>query len=223
MLTQTNYTISVDKVQEAITQIPTDDFRFTINQPTGDFFYDKWKLKDEFKGTIWEELYNSLPVHKGEARIINLDPASCYQIHSDIDDRYHLNLTGEACYLIDFDYNSLHKLSADGIWYEMDAGRLHSAGNFGRSVRAQLVIRKLLLANELSDPVTITLTSTITSKDDTRFMFDQNISNWLNCANKKMIINNFKVSQSSVSFNLERAYLTELQHVLINGFSMEVK
>jgi hypothetical protein len=81
----------------------------------------------------------------------------------------------------------------------------------------------LLLANELSDPVTITLTSTITSKDDTRFMFDQNISNWLNCANKKMIINNFKVSQSSVSFNLERAYLTELQHVLINGFSMEVK
>ena len=92
MLSKTNHTVDISLFQEACDQLPSRDMKTTINCPTGNFFYDAWKLKEEFKGTVWETLYNSLPVAKGEARIIILDPAHCYQTHADIDDRYH-NMT----------------------------------------------------------------------------------------------------------------------------------
>lgn len=222
MIQQTNYNISISKLQEALTQLPKLDFRTSINEPTGNFFYDKWKLKEEFVGTVWEDVYNSLPVDKGEARIINLNPATCYQIHADIDDRYHLNLSGEACYLLDFDKNELHKLSTDGIWYDMDAGRLHSASNFGRLVRTQLVVRKLLTRNNLSDTVTVQLTSIDLSKDDARFIFDQTVSVWLNRANKLSLITDFAVNGNTVRFKVERNCISELQSLLVSNFKMEV-
>jgi hypothetical protein len=222
MIQQTDYTVSVDKLQESLSQLPNFDFRTAINKPAGNFFYDAWVLKDEFIGTVWEDVYNSLPVNKGEARIINLNPATCYQIHADIDDRYHLNLSGEACYLLDFDKNELHKLSTDGTWYDMDAGRLHSASNFGRLIRTQLVVRKLLTRNNLSDPVTVQLTSIGLSKDDARFIFDQTVSVWLNRANKLSLITDFAVNGSTVKFKAERNCISELQALLVSNFKMEV-
>ena len=222
MIHQTNYTISVDKLQEALIQLPNFDFRTAINEPTGNFFYDQWKLKEEFVGTVWEEIYNSLPVDKGEARIINLNPATCYYSHADIDDRYHLNLNGEACYLIDFDNDKMHKLSTDGIWYDMQAGRLHSAGNFGRIIRTQLVIRKLLIKNKLIDPVAIELQSIDLSPGDARFIFDQTISGWLNSANKKSQLADFTVNGDSVRFKVERECVDHLKSLLTNKFKLEL-
>ena len=144
MLTPTNYTVESILFQEACRSLPNEVMKTTINKPTGNFFYDPWILKDEYKGTVWETLYNSLPVVKGEARIIILDPRQCYQVHADIDDRYHLNILGDNSYLIDLVRDIMHPLAQDGIWYDMDASFLHTATNFGRRARVQLVVRKLL-------------------------------------------------------------------------------
>jgi hypothetical protein len=220
MLTQTNYTVDLKLFQEACYSLPSAGMKTTINQPTGDFFYDPWIIKDEYKGTVWETLYDSLLVAKGEARIIILDPNQCYQIHADIDDRYHLNILGEQCYLIDLVTTQLHKLAQDGIWYDMDAGVLHTATNFGRRARVQLVVRHLLKQNKLTDPVDITLSTTISNTDDARFIFDNTISTWLNNANKAGFINSFVHSSVSIKFNIEKNKLDSLKHILPNEFKI---
>jgi hypothetical protein len=204
MLSKTNYSVDVKLLQEANIQSSNEGMKTTINQPTGDFFYDPWILKDEYKGTVWETLYNSLPVTKGEARIIILDPGQCYQTHADIDDRYHLTIQAEKCYLIDLDFDETHELDSDGIWYEMDAGLLHTATNFGRCARVQLVVRKLLKKNKLKTPVEIALSTTISNTDDARFVFDNTLSPWFNEANKLGFINNFDHSPISIKFNIDR-------------------
>jgi hypothetical protein len=222
MLTKLQYTVSKELLQEAATFASTADFKTTINEPSGRFFYDPWIIRSEYKDTVWEKILNTLPDNFGEARIINLDPAACYQTHADIDDRYHLNISGEECYLIDFDNSNLHKLSTDGNWYSMDAGRLHSAGNFGRQYRVQLVVRQLLKEVTLADPVLVRLTSTGLSKDDTRFLFDQTVSSWLNRANKEQLISDFKFNHGSVEFNIERNHIDKLQNILIKEFNLEI-
>jgi hypothetical protein len=220
MLTPTNYTVDTSLFQQACNSLPKSDMKTTINQPTGDFFYDPWVLKDEYKDTVWETLYNSLSVIKGEARIIILDPARCYQIHSDIDDRYHLNILGEECYLIDLVREQLHRLAQDGMWYDMDAGMLHTAANFGRRARVQLVVRKLLKRNKLVNPVAVTLSTTITNPDDARFVFDNTISPWLNESNKLGFINDFSYSATGVKFNVEQTKLDSLRNILTSEFIM---
>lgn len=218
MLTKTYYTVNSSLFQEACNQLPTRNMKTAINEPTGSFFYDPWVLKTEYNGTVWETLYNSLPVVKGEARIIILDPAQCYQIHADIDDRYHLNILGEECYLMDLVREQMHRLEQDGIWYNMDASCLHTATNFGRRSRIQLVVRQLLKQNKLTDPVEISLSTTISNTDDARFVFDNKLSPWFNKANKLGFINNFSYSQTLIKFNIEKSKLSELKNSLTNEF-----
>jgi hypothetical protein len=220
MLTNTNYTVDPKLLQEACHSLPTAGMKTTINQPTGNFFYDPWILKDEFIGTIWETLYNSLPVIKGEARIIILDPGRCYQVHADIDDRYHLNLQGEECFLINLVQEQMYKLSQDGIWYDMNAGFLHTATNFGRCIRAQIVVRKLLKNNKLTVPVPISLITTISNLDDARFLFDSTLSPWLNEANKLGFINGFEHSAVTIKFNIEKNKLDMLKSILPPEFQI---
>ena len=215
MISQTNYTVNVQLLQEACAALPDQDMKTTINKPTGNFFYDSWVLKDEYKGTVWETLYESLPMSKGEARIIILDPGQCYQSHADIDDRYHLNILGDNCYLIDLVRETMHPLSQDGVWYDMDASFLHTATNFGRCARIQLVVRKLLKKNNLlHDPISVRLESTLDNKDYARYLFDNNVSPWLNQANKSGIINNFAYTREHVTFDIEADKLNSLAHIL---------
>jgi hypothetical protein len=192
--------------------------RTTINQPTGDFFYDPWVIKEEYKGTVWETIYNSLPISKGEARIIILDPKQCYQIHADIDDRYHLNILGENCYLIDLVRETMHPLTQDGIWYNMDASFLHTATNFGRRARVQVVVRHLLKKNKLKNPVAVSIATNLDNANHARHLFDNTLSPWLNEANKAGIINNFNYSPIGVKFNLEQDKLEYLKHILPEEF-----
>ena len=220
MLSKTNYTVDVSLFREACFQSANEEMRTTINQPTGSFFYDPWVLKDEYKGTAWETLYNSLPVSKGEARIIVLKSNQCYQIHADIDDRYHLNIQGEACYLIDLVRDQMFPLEQDGIWYNMDAGFLHTAANFGRRARIQLVVRHLLKKNKLVEPVEVTLSTTISNTNDSRFIFDNTLSPWFNEANKLGFINNFSYSTLGVKFDIEKNKLDSLEHVLPTEFKL---
>ena len=220
MLTKTHYTVDPKILQEVIIQSSNEGMKTTINRPSGCFFYDPWILKDEYKGTIWETLYNSLPVNKGEARIIILKSNQCYQIHADIDDRYHLNLRGESCYLIDLIREQIYLLEQDGIWYNMDAGFLHTATNFGRLPRIQLVVRHLLKQNKLIDPIKVSLATTIANIEDARFLFDNTLSPWFNEANKLGFINDFDHSPIAINFNIERSKLDCLKNMLPEEFKL---
>jgi hypothetical protein len=220
MLAKTKYTVDISLFQKAGFQSANEEMKTTINQPTGHFFYDPWVIKDEYKGTDWETLYNSLPVSKGEARIIILKSNQCYQTHADIDDRYHLNITGEHCYLIDLIHTRMYPLEQDGIWYNMDAGCQHTATNFGRRPRIQLVVRHLLTKNKLLDPVAVTLSTTIDNADESRFIFDNTLSPWLNKANKAGFINNFSHVITGIKFDIEKDKFDSLKNILPKEFKI---
>lgn len=220
MLQRTPYLVPKELIALATESLPSDEFRHTLNEPTGNFFYDKWQLKEEYKGTVWEQLLSCLP-DIGEARIILLDPGKCYQSHADIDDRYHLNLSGTQSFLVNIETESMEKLVCDGTWYHMNAGSLHSAVNFGRTVRAQLVVRELLTKNKLKDPVPVAIVSEGVTADHARFVFDNTISPWLNLANKNGIITDFAPSSTEVHVTIERKFITDLFNILPAHFRIE--
>jgi hypothetical protein len=210
MITNTHYTVNQNLLQQALEALPNDDFKMSINKPTGDFFYDPWEIKEEYKDTVWGLLISALPKFIGEARIIILKPATNYQTHSDIDDRYHLNISGEHCYLVDMNLGKLHLLEPDGIWYSMDAGKLHSAVNFGRKSRVQLVVRQLLTNSEIDNPVHVTVINNKLSKDDARFVFDNTVSPWLNKVQKQNKLANFSFKDQVVTFQTTHDLASEL-------------
>jgi hypothetical protein len=221
MIKPTNYKIDPGIFKEACNQLPKGQMKTTINQPTGDFFYDLWILKDEYKNTVWQTIYDSLPAVKGEARIIILDPGQCYQSHADIDDRYHLNILGDESFLIDLVRERMHRLAADGIWYDMDAGWHHTAANFGRTCRIQLVVRKLLTRQKLTDPIRVKL-SPVTPHIDSRFIFDHTISPWLNLTNKSKRLSNFKFDGQTVSMDIDQQSFDTLKEIVPDGFKLEL-
>lgn len=222
MLAITTFKVNTDLIDRALQQIPGDEFKFILNKPTGNFFYDPWQLKDEFKGTVWEQIYDSLPVKKGEARIIRLLNAQCYSSHADIDDRYHLNLSGENSYLIDLANQQMHKLSKDGIWYDMNAGMRHTAANFGNRPRYQLVVRQLLNRSYKEDLIKVRITSNITDLEDARYEFDNVFSPFLNAANRNLDIDNFEHTQSYVQFSVVDSLLERIRELAQNKFNVEI-
>lgn len=222
MLEKLNYKVPILLLEKALYEIKNSEFRTTLNIPTGDFFYDKWVLQEQYKETIWETILSTLPIEIGEARIIILQPGTCYHSHSDIDNRYHLNISGDYSYLIDLDSNSMHVTTMDGIWYEMNTNLHHVAANFGSHDRIQLVIRKLLHRSTLKKPIKISIIPNIIS-DQLRFIFDDTISPWLNIANKKGIIQNFSTDfKEKVWLDIEENYIDDLLNVMPNAFKIEI-
>ena len=220
MLKRTDYQIPKELIDLALTQIPSDDFRYTINKPTGSFFYDLWEIKDEFKGTAWQSILDSLPEEIGEARIIILEPGRCYQAHADLDDRYHLNLLGDESYLVDLENTTLHKLFTDGFWYNMNAGVRHTAMNVGYSTRVQLVVRHLLKDNTLKNPVSVKIVFNGADKDHARFAFDREVSPLINRFNKEGIMNKFEHTDTFVRFDIENSFKDVLVRSLSENFKV---
>lgn len=218
MLVTTKFRISVDIINDLIQPYLGSEGKIDISEPTGDFFYDPWKLKKEFLNSNWQIIWDSLPVDKGEARIIIMNSPKCYTKHADIDDRFHLNLFGDEDYLIDFDNKNLYKIIKDGFWYEMDAGKIHTAISVGKYQRAQLVIRKLLNKNKLKFPKKIFLKGT---DEYSRYDFDISLSPWLNKANKLGIISNFKINDGIVIFEIEEDHVKSLLDVVPKNFEIE--
>lgn len=221
MLKKTSYQIPKELIEQALKQLPSDNFRYTINNPTGRFFYDPWEVKEEFKNTPWQEILDLLEAPIGEARIIILDPGKCYQAHADLDDRYHLNLMCDEAYLVDLENNELHKLQTDGIWYDMDAGRRHTAMNVGRRTRVQLVVRHLLKNNKLNNAAPIKIVFTDMTEDHARFTFDELLSPLLNRLNKIGAINDFEYSKTHVKMSIEAEFIPMLETVLPTNFRLE--
>lgn len=219
MLKPTDYKVNQDLLHQAIRHADNDEFKLVLNSPTGDFFYDPWRIKPEFADTIWEKILNTLPYDKGEARIITLKPGSCYYSHADADDRWHLNLQSDHGFICDLDLQKMHLLAPDGIWYSMNAGRKHSAVNFGNKDRIQLVVRQLLKRNQLNDPVSVKIVLK-TAAPDFRYQFDSTVSPWLNRANKQGIIANFKFSETEISLDIEQHALKSLQQITPDIFEV---
>jgi len=217
MLQSLPHTVSESLLQEAQSSIPDIATKLALNEPTGNFFYDPWKVKDEFKNTVWEKVLNTLPILIGEARIIILDHGTTYMSHTDIDDRYHLNLKGQYSYLIDIDSQEMFLTEQDCKWYEMDTGKRHVAANFGSYERIQLVIRKLLHNADLKDFKTVTIKPICVNP---RFEFDDIISPWLNTVNKRELMSNFIVSEDGVSFNLDNSVANELDFIPTDKFKV---
>ena len=222
MLEPTNYTVPQELLQEAIASIPNIDSRLALNQPTGKFFNDPWEIKPEFKGTVWETILNILDEPKGEARLIKLVQGESYPSHADIDDRWHLALTGNNSYLIDLEKRVMHQTDKNGIWYSMNAGIRHTAANFGSEDRIQLVVRKLLPAPNIQNPVDVSITLK-TVVEDRRFIFDDVISPWLNYAYKKGIVDNFKGEDLIATMIVESDYVKELEDLTKEHFVLTVK
>jgi len=215
MLTRTEYCADIQNIKSEF-----NDIKNTLNEPSGNFFYDPWNIKPEYKNTVWEKLLSTLPVDHGEARVIVMAPGTTYMSHADIDDRYHLSLTGEQSYLIDLDNTKMHLLEQDGYWYEMDAGRLHVASNFGSTDRVQLVVRKLLTPTTMPSLVQVKITPNKETHDQ-RYKFDNIISPWLNRANKNKSLKDFNYNSNGVTFKTTMSELDSL--VVTEDFKIEVE
>jgi hypothetical protein len=219
MLKTLPYTVDSTLLNEAQCSIPSVDSKLTINQPTGNFFYDSWQIKEEFKGTVWETVLNTLPLDIGEARLIVLGHGTTYMSHTDIDDRYHLGIKGQYSFLINIDDEKMYPTVADGQWYEMNTGLRHVAANFGSYERVQLVIRKLLNNPTLENYTTVTIKPIC---ENPRFEFDDLISPLLNKLNKVCLINDFTILQDGVSFNLSADAITRLDSIDRNKFNIQL-
>lgn len=217
MIQQTPYNVNLNLLNEC-KKFSNIEHRLVLNEPSGNFFYDKWKLLDEFKETVIETVLSVLPNNIGEARIITLKSGTCYYSHSDIDDRYHLNISGDSAALIDLENNINYFLNPDGIWYEMDAGCVHSAASFGEYDRIQIVVRKLLIDNKLLNPVKVLIEG---RGENPRYKFDKALSPWLNRANKNGIITNFEKGRGFVCFDVEEESITELNLLVPKEFKVD--
>jgi len=219
MISALKYTVPISTLTSAISTVDFTQFRYALNEPTGDFFYEPWTLKKEYVGTVWETILNTLPMKIGEARLIVLKPGTCYQSHADIDDRYHLNISGQYSFLVNLDTLEMFPQTQDGVWYEMDAGARHSAVNFGSVDRVQLVVRKLLNNTNLQEFNTVEI-KPICEKP--RFVFDDEVSSWLSSMNKKEAIDNFKVLTDGVRFNLDLRFKNELDKISKDKFQINI-
>jgi hypothetical protein len=209
MLTDLNISVDHSLLQQALLMVDDNDAKTILNKPTGDFFYDPWVISEEYKGTPAEKILSHIPETFGEARIIVLKSGTCYHSHADIDDRYHVNLSGTYSFLIDIDSKKMFTTTLDGKLYHMNAGIRHVAANFGSTDRVQLVVRKLLNKVNLTNPITVEISPIC---DKARFIFDDEISPWLNLINKKQLMSNFKILDYGVKFDMEKEIVHELEN-----------
>ena len=208
-------------IKQAQVSTPDIDFRLSLNEPSKDFFYNQWIIRKQFQNTVWEDILKTIPEPIGEARLIKLDPGMCYRSHADIDDRWHLSISGEKSFLIDLENNSMHPTITDNYWYTIDTSLKHSAANFGSKPRIQLVVRKLLTRNILTNPVNVSITL-IKVTDDRRFIFDDIVSPWLNKANKNGTLRDFKFEEFEVLLTIEENAVEDLKSAISSHFKLSI-
>jgi hypothetical protein len=217
MIKKTNFEFPMYDVQAVISSITHEDV-VILNNPTGDFFYEPWHIKEEYKNTVFEKLLSVLP-DIGQARLIRLVSGQGYFAHADIDDRYHMSIQGNYSYLIDLETDTMHSVPVDGCWYIMDAGILHVAANFGEIHRYQIVVRRLLSHSTSDDLVQVTVAPK-TVHDKLRYYFDATLSGWLNKVNKQGLMDNFKITSMGCTLSLDKSLVEELKNKIHQDFEV---
>ena len=220
MITKQLWVCPARLIEQALKEHLVSGEGTVLNEPTGDFFYDMWKIKDLYKDTIWQQVLDTMPMSIGQARIIKLAPGESYMAHADIDNRWHLNLTGEQAYLIDLDNKVMHECVRDNRWAYMDASRIHAATNYGSIPRLQLVVREPLRnSRQPIDLVSISIEATY-EQHDFRYKFDKIFSPFLNRANQQYKLADFLHSTFSLSFKLECELLEEFKKLITPEFKV---
>jgi hypothetical protein len=207
-------------IEQALAQHPITDEVAVLNRHNGNFFYGQWTIKDEFKGTAWEQILNCIPHPIGEARIIKLTSGEAYPAHADIDNRWHLNLTGEKAFLIDLENTEMFECKHDNYWYYLNAGCIHSAVNYGPCDRLQLVVREPLRQFPTDTEYVNVSIGLSVLRESYRYKFDNRISPWLNRTNFNFGMRDFKWSAESVSFKLVKSLLPELEALITDEYSL---
>jgi hypothetical protein len=110
----------------------------------------------------------------------------------------------------------MYPQTQDGTWWDMNAGLIHSAVNFGNTPRYQLVVRQLLTRNQLMDPVNVNVQVL------DRYAFDEVFSPWLNEANKEGKITDFFYRDTTVYFTVERSCLTQLMSMSTDSLIVQL-
>jgi hypothetical protein len=124
-------------------------------------------------------------------------------------------------YAVNLETNTIFEMLNDGYWYDFDAGLRHSAANFGRDFRAQLVVRKLLIKNTLNNPAKLRIISSL-PVDDTRFVGENTVTPWLNRADKQGIITDLTIADTGIiEFLIEKDQIPNLTAILPRGFIAE--
>ena len=220
MITKQIWVCPVGLIEQALKEHPVTGEGTVLNEPTGDFFYDTWKIKDIYKDTIWQQVLDTMPMSIGQARIIKMEPGDSYMAHADVDNRWHLNLTGEQAYLIDLDNQVMYKCDRDNRWAYMDASRIHAATNYGSIPRLQLVVREPLRnSRQPIDLVSISI-ETAYEQHDFRYKFDKIFSPFLNKANQRYKLADFAHTTFSLTFKLERELLEEFEKLITSEFKV---
>lgn len=220
MITKQIWVCPEGLIEQALKEHPVTGEGTVLNEPTGNFFYDTWKIKDLYKGTLWEQVLDTMPMSIGQARIIKLAPGESYMAHADIDNRYHLNLTGEQAYLIDLDEKVMYECVRDNRWAYMDASQIHAATNYGSIPRLQLVVREPLHnSREPVDLISIAMEPAY-EQHDFRYKFDKIFSPFLNKANQRYKLADFTHNTFSLSFKLERELLEKFEKLITPEFKV---
>jgi len=217
MIINTDWSCYLYLINRALEESPIVDEVVTLNKTSGSFFYDPWAINDQYKGSAWEQVLNTLPHPIGEARIITLEPGESYMAHADIDNRWHLNLTGERSYLVDLDQNRMWPCEKDGRWKYMFTGKIHSASNYGSTPRRQLVVRELLKRSTNKNMIKVSIESAY-EQHDYRYKFDNLVSPWLNKKNQACELDNFSHNGRIVTFNMLVSLKDELDRLITSDF-----
>jgi hypothetical protein len=220
MITKQRWQCPKGLIEQALKECPISEENTVLNEPTGDFFYDSWKIKELYKDTAWQQVLDTLPCTVGQARIIKLDPGKSYMAHADIDNRWHLNITGEQAYLIDLDNKVMHECTNDNNWAYMDASHIHAATNYGPNPRLQLVVRELLLRSCHPKDLRGIKIEPACNQHDFRYKFDNVFSSFLNRANQKHKLADFTHTGVSLSFKLEHELLEEFCKIITPEFKV---
>jgi hypothetical protein len=91
-------------------------------------------FNEEFKGTIFEEIYHRVPYKLGRVRFMLMPPRACYSFHADKEPRLHIALVSNPnAYLLIDDDSALRswkiKIPANGHVYWVNTQRIHTALN----------------------------------------------------------------------------------------------
>jgi len=118
----------------------------------------------------------------------------------------------------------MYRLDDRSKWYNLDASYRHSAVNFGRVDRLQLVVRQLFARKTVGtvDIINITLRPN-GPEEKYRYYFDDSASQWINRKIKEGVLDNFSHVGLECTFTLMAQYVTELTELVKEHFVVLTK
>jgi hypothetical protein len=220
-LTDTGIEFTNETMQELLEIFDSSKNKTIIcTDETRNKYYEPAVLLDSFKGTAVETVLNTIPDAISLLAVIIQDPGDSYPIHTDIQDRYHLNIKSKHSYFLDFEKNRLIPIETDSKLYIMDTGIYHSATNYGNERRIQLGATKMLTPKTLKNPQDIVI-EFLGNEKEQNFYFNYYIIPWMNRADKRNIVDRYvRPKNNKMFFTVEKDFLNEVENICNQYFKL---